>query len=649
MTVLSARKTDYPVVTNSWDVESVMRNIALGIAAGSLLVFGLTTTALAQEPVPSVQKRRAGQRSISRVFGGDLKAAKTGFLKKTLARKLITTAIETKNDDGAKYELFLTARNLAVEAGDLGTAVEAIGECSEAFAIDSLDLQGKAAIACAKKISDPPQLDYLRSVANLATDAENYSLATKVLDAAVKASRRLDQDDRFSAFVDLRDEVKTRRKAWVAAERAAGDLKRNPNNRTACKLRGEYLCFYRNEWVDGLTLLRRMGNKGLSQIIQNEFEPQTSPDAQLAIGDAWWDWANEHIEERADYLGSARFWYERARPGLTGLHLRRVEDRLAALSDVRFPRLRLGRKDAEESGAKSLRAMTLEELASWTIETGGGCFGFTQDEKFIRLVPGKIPPGVSLRRVQIGKRYTMTDADFVRLKGYPALDQLHCFASKVRGPGLVALKDCKMTVLRLMTARATKGGGVIDEFIEPLLKQFSILRDLTIDDCSLLKPRSIELICSQPWEYLRIGHVRLRTSDIQKLKDSPRLTFFAIHNSRLSGVDLTSLADARSLVSLHLTDNELTPRQFAAIPRMTRLTTLLLRKARIGDREVAMLSGLTGLEELGLDETLITDASVPTLMKFKKLKRLGLQKTRLSRQGLVQLTRALPNCEITVR
>lgn len=225
------------------------------------------------------------------------------------------------------------------------------------FKIDLLELECNAAITCARKITQPTQLDQLRAIVNRATDAEEFSDATKVAESAVKAAKRLDQSERFSAFVDQKNAIKTRRAAWTKSQRAARDLKRDPNDKVACKLRGEYLCFYRNEWSDGLTLLNRMGNKDLSKLIQSEFEPKQSPDEKLAMADAWWDWANAKIDDRSNYLAAARYWYELAKPDLEGIHLRRVEDRLAGLTDIEFVRMQpKNRRDERRIGSVRVRA-----------------------------------------------------------------------------------------------------------------------------------------------------------------------------------------------------------------------------------------------------------------------------------------------------
>ena len=106
-----------------------MRVVASLLIAAAFSLF-VPVQVRGQQPVPSQKMRRAGQRSISQVFGADLKSARTPFLKQSLGKRLLKTADETSDDEGARYELYLTARNLAVEAGDLELAVESLTKLS---------------------------------------------------------------------------------------------------------------------------------------------------------------------------------------------------------------------------------------------------------------------------------------------------------------------------------------------------------------------------------------------------------------------------------------------------------------------------------------------------------------------------------------
>lgn len=618
-----------------------MRVVASLLIAAAFSLF-VPVQVRGQQPVPSQKMRRAGQRSISQVFGADLKSARTPFLKQSLGKRLLKTADETSDDEGARYELYLTARNLAVEAGDLELAVESLTKCAQVFQVDLLATEGAAALKTGTKIKEPRQLDHMLGIANRATDAENFKLAMKVFDLAVKTARRLDDDDRFSLLVEQRSDMENRRKAWAASERAEEDLKRNPNDRTASRIRGEYLCFYREQWADGLTLLSRTGDKQLTKIIRNEFQAPTTTEGKLALADAWWDWINKDSAKRSDYLGVAKYRYEKVKPELSGINLRRVEDRLLGLADVRFVRTDSGSLRKPEA-----RAMTVAELGRWALRTGGGCYGYTKDRKFGRL-PDPVPDGFELRRVKVGSQYVFTDADCVRLSGHNTVSQLYIHSSKIRGDGL-AMVSPALTGLRIMNKDGARGVNMSEAGLATILKRFPRLADIAIDECAELPPASLANLMSRPWQHLRLGYPsKVQTNHIELLSDSPELQHLAIHHADLSNVNLASLQKCKTLKSLHLTDVSLPPSAIGTLSKMTQLNTLLLRGTQIGDREVGMLRGLTNLESLGLEDTLISDVSVPVLVQFRKLKYLHLTRTRISRQGLAQLRKQLPKCRIFV-
>ena len=72
----------------------------------------------------------------------------------------------------------------------------------------------------------------------------------------------------------------------------------------------------------------------------------------------------------------------------------------------------------------------------------------------------------------------------------------------------------------------------------------------------------------------------------------------------------------------------------------------MIYSPNVTDSGVACLSRLVNLEELTLGSRNITDQSIATLSSLKNLKRCDIRRTGISEKGMIELQKALPNCQI---
>ncbi|HVW03246.1 MAG TPA: hypothetical protein VHB77_22985, partial [Planctomycetaceae bacterium] len=122
------------------------------------------------------------------------------------------------------------------------------------------------------------------------------------------------------------------RDQFAKVEAAREKLEASPGDPEASTIMGRYYCFSRGDWPRGLPLLANSDDAALQSLAKRELADPTDADAEVAVGDGWWD-LSEKLPAR--YRRSARLhaaeWYQNALAGLRGLTRTRIEKRLAEL------------------------------------------------------------------------------------------------------------------------------------------------------------------------------------------------------------------------------------------------------------------------------------------------------------------------------
>jgi hypothetical protein len=121
-------------------------------------------------------------------------------------------------------------------------------------------------------------------------------------------------------------------------------LESDPGNAEAHLVLGRWYCFSRNEWEKGVPMLALGKDPALKALAAKELEGAGSTDAQLALGDGWWELAEKVNDDSAAAMRArAVYWYAKAAPNLSGVTRMRVEQRMVVfLDDLREVRSQVG-------------------------------------------------------------------------------------------------------------------------------------------------------------------------------------------------------------------------------------------------------------------------------------------------------------------
>jgi hypothetical protein len=249
-----------------------------------------------------------------------------------LAAKLIQEAAETKDDPTARFVLLREARDLAAQAGSAATCLQAIDELAKEYDIDALGMKAEW-LATTATFATPAVSSSLAetclALVEEAVAADHYELALRLVSVAVDAARKARSPTLSSKAEARRKEVQALQKEFDEVKEARAKLRETPDDPDASLALGKYLCLVKGDWKKGLPLLAQGSDKALKAVAEQERDNPGGADAQVRIGDRWWDLAGKATgRTKAQLQTRAVHWYEQAAPELKGLAKARVEKRL---------------------------------------------------------------------------------------------------------------------------------------------------------------------------------------------------------------------------------------------------------------------------------------------------------------------------------
>jgi hypothetical protein len=236
-----------------------------------------------------------------------------------------------------RFVLLVGAMEAARDGSDLTLSCEAADELGSAYLVNGLRTKAEAALKMNLR-SDSLNVttENCETGLDLVDDliaAENYDDAGRLLQT-VRAAASNEQTR--AKVQSVAKKLSVRRTAASAIVADLAKLKTSPTDPAANQAVGEYYCFTRAQWDEGLPLLARGSDPQLRAVAQMELS-STSPTQARALADAWWAYANQkgiRSEEQQGASQRCAHWYRAALPDLNGLDAVLVQKRIATLTSA---------------------------------------------------------------------------------------------------------------------------------------------------------------------------------------------------------------------------------------------------------------------------------------------------------------------------
>ncbi len=254
---------------------------------------------------------------------------------RALARKLLGLGLVTGDRPAARFVLLREARELAVQAGDVELALEAVDAAAAYFTMDAVALK---AAALAKLSPRTPQGARALAEAHLGLVEEALALdqyeAADTAAGRAEAAVRTAQDPALAAHVQsIQKEISWLQKAHGLAKPSIALLAQKPEDPAANLAAGAFYALLKGDWGKGLPLLARGSDEPLKAAAARDLAGPSDATEQVAVADAWWALhEKESVAERKLRMRDrARHWYETALPKSAGVQKALVETRLAQM------------------------------------------------------------------------------------------------------------------------------------------------------------------------------------------------------------------------------------------------------------------------------------------------------------------------------
>lgn len=293
----------------------------------------------ARQPLPDAAAQDEALQTIRALFADEYAKAKKPAERGALGATLYRKGMETTDDTTARYMLLCEARDLAAEAGQSDVFRKCVRALGREYRVDATAM---AADVLARNVRRVREKDADRKMVDVATEFcrqamadDRFAEATKLAEAARDLARKTQDTKLIKEAVAQLREVELGEQRYSEYRRAAAALTRDPGDAAAHAQVGRYLCFFRDQWAEGLPHLLLGGDAVLRDLAQAELAAARSIDAprKVALGDQWWEAADSVADEaQALYRSRAAHWYREALPELTGLTETRVKHRLDQLA-----------------------------------------------------------------------------------------------------------------------------------------------------------------------------------------------------------------------------------------------------------------------------------------------------------------------------
>lgn len=319
-------------------------------------------------PVPDVTALKAANALLNDAYKDDIAAAVTADQKKGMAQKLLAAANDERGAN--RYALFTTARDFAVEAGDLEVCDDALDGIEASFDVDSPKLRSEAYSKIARNVrlsaEETKLCKDISSTVQGAVAADQFDIAAAMADLGLRIARNADASTLVQQAAADVQAVHEEEANYTNVKKALFALSANPSDAEANLTVGKYRCFIKGDWKAGLPLLALGSDATIKALAGREAAGVASVDDEVRLGDGWWDAANALSGiSRTNVQAHVAQWYDAAVLDLDkGLIRTKIEKRLA---EIKINRSLVGISAAQmpaETQAANLSQAMKAELAA---------------------------------------------------------------------------------------------------------------------------------------------------------------------------------------------------------------------------------------------------------------------------------------------
>ncbi len=277
---------------------------------------------------------------VRELYEDNYRNAKTTAEKIELAKLMHRDGQETTDDSAGRFALWQVAHDIFTREGEYALALGIIDNLNAHYAdIDSNSRKAKSLRGSASHVSDARINSFLDAVVSVVTacgQQDQFELAKSLAAFTTTEFESRAAKSRLTALEEIRSEIEARELLFHEYQTAIETLKTSEDDPDANQKVGQYLCFVRGQWDQGLKYLALGSDSNVRSAAVRELATQSDEADAMAVADAWYGIA----EDRSGSIGQANLhrhafqWYKTAEPNSQGLDLKKIQLRLAELEKL---------------------------------------------------------------------------------------------------------------------------------------------------------------------------------------------------------------------------------------------------------------------------------------------------------------------------
>jgi hypothetical protein len=289
-------------------------------------------------PAPEAAKLRETEKAIKDLFKEQY-SKKTPEDRRALARTLMDQAVKSDGDPSAQWVLWREAQDVAIQAGDIKTALQAIDLTARVFDVDVLSMKNTVLTSAGRSLKTPedavPLTDALFVLSDEYIIADQYDSADKTANSALLFARRTNDPVMVARATVRTKEVAEAKTLFQGMKKQLEVQAKNPDDPGANLEIGRFLCFVKGNWEFGLRFIVKGSDAGLKTLAEKELALIMPAEDRAVLGDGWYDLGEKEKSplRKSQLFAHAKVVYESALPESSGLLRAKIEKRLASLSD----------------------------------------------------------------------------------------------------------------------------------------------------------------------------------------------------------------------------------------------------------------------------------------------------------------------------
>ncbi len=282
--------------------------------------------------VPPEDEQEKAREQLREIFYAEYKASKSKADLDKLTARMLAEAPRLANDTAAQHELLKMVRELAVQTGDVKTALKAVELLETKFELAPLALRLATLdeLSAGKGGSQTVLAAEAEKVFVAAFAQDEFAIALEAHRISMGMLRQGSDRGRIGRMSIYRGMILEAEKAHQLVPAALSALATNPENTQANDVAGRFFCLIKSEWEIGLPMMARGSDLKLRILARMDLEKERSGPETVQLADQYFQLAQEYKQPQRRCLElRAAFHYAAARAYLIpGVDLVKAEKRI---------------------------------------------------------------------------------------------------------------------------------------------------------------------------------------------------------------------------------------------------------------------------------------------------------------------------------